>query len=241
MPRSGSTLLEYQLTKQFGATALGEHPTARRLFMDLPRITEKNLTVAQSAEHLEKDHCDYLRKEYLISIDRQGGHTHVLKRLEANELFVDKMLGNFLRLGMLAAMFPKAKVLHCARDAEATCVSCYTNLFARGLKFTYDLYGLGRAWHSYQRLMQYWQDVLPMSLYNVSYQKVVTEPDLAFREISEFLGVQTKPADASSVSDSGAINTASFYQARQPISKASLDGWKRFEPYLDPLMRGLGR
>lgn len=241
MPRSGSTLLEYQLTKQFGATALGEHPTARRLFMDLPRITEKNLTVAQCAEHLEKDHCDYLRREYLISIDRQGGHTQVLKRLEANELFVDKMLGNFLRLGMLAAMFPKAKVLHCARDAEATCVSCYTNLFARGLKFTYDLYGLGRAWHSYQRLMQYWQDVLPMSLYNVSYQKVVTEPDLAFREISEFLGVQTKPADASSVSGSGAINTASFYQARQPISKASLDGWKRFEPYLDPLMRGLGR
>ena len=149
------------------------------------------------------------------------------------------MLGNFLRLGMLATMFPQAKVLHCSREAEATCVSCYTNLFARGLKFTYDLHGLGRAWRSYQRLMEHWQQVLPISIYDVSYERVVTQPEEVFTEIAEYLD---RPAGSPTQdSNAGAINTASFYQARQPISTKSLQGWKRFESYLDPLMLGLGR
>ena len=236
MPRSGSTLLEYQLTRQFSATALGEHPTIRRLFMDLPRITGEDKTVPQCAEYITADHIDYLHKQYFMSINRLG---HKTDDSNKNGVFVDKMLGNFLRLGMLAAMFPDAKVLHCARDAEPTCVSCYTNLFARGLKFTYDLYGLGRAWQSYQRLMGHWKQVLPLSVYDVQYERVVTQPEVIFSEISEFLERPTTPVESDT--ESGAINTASFYQARQPISTKSLQGWKRFEPYLEPLQRGLGK
>ena len=239
MPRSGSTLLEYQLTRRFGATALGEHPTIRRLFMDLPRITGQNLPVAQCAQHLTEDHIDYLQKQYLLSVTQYSGNTQQSDRTAGSGLVIDKMLGNFLRLGMLATMFPQAKVLHCSRQAEATCVSCYTNLFARGLKFTYDLHGLGRAWRSYQRLMEHWQQVLPLSIYDVSYERVVTQPEEVFTEIAEYLD---RPAGSPAHdSNAGAINTASFYQARQPISTKSLQGWKRFEAYLDPLMLGLGR
>ena len=239
MPRSGSTLLEYQLTQRFGATALGEHPTIRRLFMDLPRITAQKLPVAECAQHLTAENIDYLQKQYLLSVAQHTDIARSSDRPAAGALYVDKMLGNFLRLGMIAAMFPQAKILHCSRDAEATCVSCYTNLFARGLKFTYDLYGLGRAWKSYNRLMEHWHKVLPLSIYDVSYERVVTQPEDVFAEISEFLGQSVcQPTRESSV---GAINTASFYQARQPISTKSLEGWKRFEPYLDPLMRGFGQ
>jgi len=75
MPRSGSTLLEYQLTRQFSATALGEHPTIRRLFMDLPRITGEDKTVPQCAEYITADHIDYLHKQYFMSINRLGHKT----------------------------------------------------------------------------------------------------------------------------------------------------------------------
>lgn len=239
MPRSGSTLLEYQLTRQFNAAALGEHPTARRLFMDLPRITEQKLPVAECAQHLTAEHIGYLQKQYLLSVKLHADDSEQSNQPVASALFTDKMLGNFLRLGMIAAMFPQAKILHCSRDAEATCVSCYTNLFARGLKFTYDLYGLGRAWRSYHRLMAHWHKVLPLSIYDVSYERLVTQPADVFAEISDFLG---QPASSPiQESNTGAINTASFYQARQPISTKSLEGWKRFESYLDPLMRGLDK
>ncbi len=236
MPRSGSTLLEYQLTHRFGATALGEHPTIRRLFMDLPRITGQQLPVAQCAQHLTAEHIGYLQQQYLLSVARVTGEPI---QPAGSSLYVDKMLGNFLRLGMLATMFPQAKVLHCSRAAEATCVSCYTNLFARGLKFTYDLHGLGRAWSSYQRLMEHWQQVLPLSIYDVAYEQVVTQPDQVFADISDFM--EQPVCSSKENSNSSTINTASFYQARQPISTKSIQGWKRFEPYLDPLMRGLNR
>jgi len=237
MPRSGSTLLEYQLTRQFNANALGEHPTIRRLFMDLPRITGQQLPVAECAQHLTPEHIDYLQRQYVFSITQFADVEYNSHSPAANGFVLDKMLGNFLRLGMIAAIFPKARILHCSRQAEATCVSCYTNLFARGLKFTYDLYGLGRAWHSYNRLMAHWHKVLPLSIYDVSYERVVTQPEEAFAEISDFLGQPVRPSKQES--SVGAINTASFYQARQPISKKSLEGWKRFESYLEPLKRGL--
>ena len=248
MPRSGSTLLEYQLSRQFGVRALGEHPTIRRLFMDLPYITNENRPVPHCAQYITAEHSEYMRCQYLESVTRhslrvQSAGEAINSKGETgdgnNGLVVDKMLGNFLRLGMLAAMFPEAKILHSSRDAEATCVSCYTNLFARGLKFTYDLYGLGRAWKSYQRLMDHWREVLPLSVYDVAYERLVTQPTDLFKELSEFIDCDATSQQGSS--DTGAINTASFYQARQPISSKSLQSWKRFESYLDPLKQGLGR
>jgi len=153
------------------------------------------------------------------------------------------MLGNFLRLGIIAAMFPEARILHSARNAEPTCVSCYTNLFARGLRFTYDLYGLGRAWKSYARLMDHWRQVLPLQMFDVSYEKMVTDPEGSFTEITDFLQLSQVAASESrsdAVSNAGTdIITASFFQARQPVSSSSLYSWKRFESYLEPLYRGL--
>jgi len=45
-----------------------------------------------------------------------------LPNADVNGLYVDKMLGNFLRLGVLAPMFPKAHILHSCRDPMATSV-----------------------------------------------------------------------------------------------------------------------
>ena len=243
MPRSGSTLLEYKLTQNMGACGLGEHPTIRRLFMDLPTLTGQQLAAFECAEFIGQAECNYLRREYSQSLSslRHARHqdSNSTMEIESHTFYVDKMLGNFLRLGIIAAMYPAAKILHCARGSHACCVSCYTNLFARGLRFTYDLYGLGRAWKSYERLMQHWQQVLPLQMYDVCYEEVVTDPDLVFSNIAGFLG-RNYSTDAKSAQEKRSdINTASFFQARQAISTSSLDTWKRFGAKLSPLYRGL--
>lgn len=243
MPRSGSTLLEYKLTQNKGVCGLGEHPTIRRLFLDLPTITGQQLPVSECAGFIGRAESDYMRQQYSLSLPSISSAMHrnpaSTVENESHTFYVDKMLGNFLRLGIIAAMYPDAKILHCARDPYACCVSCYTNLFARGLRFTYDLYGLGRAWRSYDRLMRHWQEVLPLQMYDVRYEEVVTDPDLVFSNLANFLGSNysndAKPAQGAK-SD---INTASFFQARQAISTASLDAWKRFDTNLAPLYQGL--
>lgn len=243
MPRSGSTLLEYKLTQNMGAHGLGEHPTIRRLFMDLPSITGQQLRSFECAPFIEQAHSDYLQQQYsqslpFVSVTKHQDAVPDTEN-ESQEYFVDKMLGNFLRLGIIAAMYPNAKILHCSRDAHACCVSCYTNLFARGLSFTYDLYGLGRAWKSYDRLMQHWRSVLPMAMYDVCYEDVVTDPELVFTKIADFLNKDYSSDIRLGEDGKSDINTASFFQARQPISTSSLDAWMRFDAKLEPLYKGL--
>ena len=244
MPRSGSSLLEHQLTARIKAYGLGEHPTIRRLFMEIPEITTQNLTPVECAEHLDVVHINGMRKQYLDSLElHRKNHLNSKNPNKTEVIYVDKMLGNFLRLGIIAAMFPEARILHSARDAEPTCVSCYTNLFARGLRFTYDLHGLGRAWKAYSRLMDHWRQVLPLQMYDVSYEKMVSDPESVFVEITDFLHLSASPTSSAAVNPAtntrSDINTASFYQARQPISSSSLKSWTRFESYLEPLYSGL--
>lgn len=59
----------------------------------------------------------YLRKIRVLSPDA--------RRL------TDKMPSNFLHLGLIATMFPKARIVHCRRDPMDTCLSCYFQNFGR--------------------------------------------------------------------------------------------------------------
>lgn len=87
--------------------------------------------------------------------------------------------------------------------------------------------------------MQHWQAVLPLQMYEVSYEKVVTHPEKIFSDIADFLDRQYS-VDAQLDKHAGPdISTASFFQARQAISTSSLDAWRRFDANLEPLYRGL--
>ena len=45
--------------------------------------------------------------------------------------FVDKTLENYLHVGAIALMFPRAVILHAVRDPVDTCLSCWRQLFAQ--------------------------------------------------------------------------------------------------------------
>ena len=241
MPRSGSTMLEQTLKQRAGITGLGEHHAMRRIISDIPEITEFKRAAPQCALDLEESHIEELRIYYLSSINRQ----HPL-RLQGETVdcltgrFVDKMLGNFVRLGVIALMFPQARVLHSARSPMATGVSCFTNIFSSGLRFTYDLYSMGRAWQSYDRLMRHWHQVLPIPIMDVHYEKMVSDTDNYFQSVLQFMDIGNNDSQLiQPENDQSIIATASFWQARQSISTKSLTSWERFEKYLDPLREGL--
>jgi len=249
MPRSGSTLLEQTLIKRAGVRGLGEHHAMRRIVADIPELTDFKRLAPECALDLQAEHVNDFRDQYLDSIVNQHS---LFSPQNSNENamtgpFVDKMLGNFVRLGIIALMFPKARILHSARDPMATAVSCYTNAFNSGLRFTYDLYSMGRAWQSYNRLMKHWHEVLPIPIMDVHYETMVSDTDNYFPTVLNFLNIaEVKSTDGSgsgdnnvSSEDQGNIATASFWQARQAISTQSVESWKRFDSHLDPLREGL--
>ena len=103
-----------------------------------------------------------------------------LDRLDATERasagrITDKMPDNYLYLGLLATLFPRAKLIHCRRDLRDVAVSCWmTQLPAESAGPTIRNTS-PRGFRQYQRLMDHWRRVLPVPLLEVDYEETVAD------------------------------------------------------------------
>src|SRR5439155_7213765 len=74
----------------------------------------------------------------------------------------DKNPFNFLWLGPLHLALPRARIVHCRRDAIDTCLSIYFTRFGTPQPFAYDRGDLVFYYNQYARLMAHWRAVLPV-------------------------------------------------------------------------------
>ena len=86
------------------------------------------------APTLDGDELTAVAEKYLHSLSAQA---------EGAVRATDKMPYNFLNLGLIALLFPKAKILHCRRDPLDSCLSAFFQNFTRGNLQTFDLRNLG--------------------------------------------------------------------------------------------------
>jgi len=155
--------------------------------------------------------------------------------------FVDKTLENYLHVGAVARMFPRAVILHAVRDPMDTCLSCYRQLFADGAETLYDLADIGAEYVVYRQVMAHWARVLPGRVIEVDHEALVTDPEARIRWlVSEVCGLPWNDACLAFHEAGGAVRTASSAQVRQPIFRTSLDRWRRYESHLGPLIAALG-
>ena len=89
----------------------------------------------------------------------------------------DKMPFNMLWLGLIALILPNARVIYCRRNPMDNALSCYFQLFSRGLRFAYDLGDVGHVYRQHERLMAHWQTHLPLSMLTVDYEALVSDPE----------------------------------------------------------------
>ena len=137
MPRSGSTLLEQILASHSQVEGTRELP-------EVPAIV-RELIVGASAEALEN------YPELLSALGRPDIEARAARYLERTAVhrplgrprFVDKLLVNFLHVGLIHLMFPRATIIDSRRHPLGCCFSCFKQFFARGLYFTYDQDDLG--------------------------------------------------------------------------------------------------
>jgi len=113
MPRSGTTLVEQILASHHDVHGAGELTFFPERIPALPRFlaTRKPFPhcVPGNLERIESFAQDYL--------DLLTAHGGAARRV------TDKMPYNFLYLGVIAALLPRARVIHCRRQAMATCWS----------------------------------------------------------------------------------------------------------------------
>lgn len=214
-PRSGTTLTEQIISSHSLVGAAGEVDFWSRLGLKLARAYDEN-----SARELAQG--------YLANLQQYS---------PASQRITDKMPGNYKYLGLLHAVLPNAKIVHCQRHPIDACLSIYFQNLTDGHDYKWDLDGLAVYYEQYQRLMAHWREVLPPgAMYELRYEDLVEDVEGESRRLMAFLGLEWEPGQMDFHKGERAVFTASTWQARQPIYKSSKERWRVYEKYLGPLM-----
>ena len=232
MPRSGTTLTEQILAAHPAVFGAGELHYFARL---RPRLFPGSDSM-QPLMHMLRN----IGKEEFLAIGE--GYLNKTSEIakQPYQRITDKMPHNFLWLGLIASLFPNAKIIHCRRDALDNGLSIYFQNFTSGHEYSFDLGNIGHEYRQYQRMMRYWHEVLPSQILELDYESTTDDPEGTARHIVAFCGLQWDDACLSPQKADRAIMTASVFQVRQPIYNTSVARWKHYEQHLGPLKAALG-
>lgn len=233
MPRSGTTLVEQIVSSHAQAQGAGELLWFNQLAHGLSDLLGTSSTFPENAIDISQVEIRRLAQAYLAELRRRGGG-------EALRIS-DKMPGNFVNLGLIAMLLPGAKIIHCQRDPLDTCLSSFTSYFTGYLPYAYNLENLGHYYCRYQDLMAHWNEVLPLPIYNLQYERLIADPITEIRKLIEFLALPWDERCLEPHLADRVVATASSVQVREPIYRKSLNRSARFEPHLEPLKQSLKR
>lgn len=232
MPRSGTTLVEQIIASHPDVFGAGELPLLR----DIVASALTRAGAGSYAELLARQDDAALATLGRDYVGRLRDYSSTSRRI------TDKMPGNFLLIGMIKLALPNARVIHCVRDPEDTCISIFKNFFARGLgalRYAYDLGEIGHYHRLYQRLMQHWHAVLPGFVYDVRYEALVADQEGETRRLLDACGLDFRPETLAFFETERPVHTASLAQVRSPISAASIGIAERYGDGLAPLRAAL--
>lgn len=231
MPRSGTTLAEQICASHpavFGAGEIAKLGAVLGLsgYAQLP-----NGKIQKSPQQLTGAEARKLTKEYLDFIRSLSP--------DASRI-VNKMPHNFLYIGMIALLWPNARIIHCTRDPIDNCISCFMNSFNDRHTYNTDFTSLGLYYREYHRLMQHWNALLPGKIYECNYETVIADQEGESRRLIDFLGLPWDDACLRFYENERSVTTHSRWQVRQPIYKSSVKRWKKYGDKIQPLIDALG-
>lgn len=219
LPRTGTTLVEAMLARHPLVRARGEMDWLPFLAFELAARKLANDPTA-----LRQVAATYL--------------AHLRQDDAPARWYIDKNPHNFRYLGLIASLFPQARIIHCTRDRRDAAVSIWSQLFAhQDVGYAYAMDDIAVFGRGHDRLMRHWRLNLEQPVFELEYERMVEQPAAMLRQLGDFLGLGADAFEDQEAVAGGAISTASVWQARQPIHRESVGRWREFEPYLPELLR----
>jgi tetratricopeptide (TPR) repeat protein len=223
MPRSGTTLVEQIISNHRNIAGGGELSFWPSRGRALDRADLAGNAVSGLAA---------LARDFRAEMDRIS---------PSAARITDKNPYNFDWVGLIRLAFPNARFIHCSRHPVDTALSIYTTLFGTRADYACNRGDLVFYYRQYQRLMRHWRDVLPAgAIFEAPYEAIVSDPDAWSRALIDFCGLDWDDACLRPEANPRVVRTASLWQARQPVYTASVERWRRYEPWLGELRDLLG-
>lgn len=226
MPRSGTTMVEQILASHPDVVAFGETLALGKVVDDFGRWSETDTPYPQGIAKCNITALNAAAERYLDDLrpDLSASHS------------TDKNLATFKRLGLVACLFPNARIVHCRRHPLDIIVSCFSQEFGHGLEWSYDLSEAADYYELYMAYMEHWHAVLPIEIFDLDYESVVADLETNARDLLRHCGLPWNEACLSFHETRRAVYTVSDTQVRQPIYKTSVGRWRRYEAHLGDLV-----
>jgi tetratricopeptide (TPR) repeat protein len=218
MPRSGTTLVE-QIISMHPQVGAGDE---LHFWNERGTMWHRSATAVNESSFIGEASADYL--DVLRAIAPRAARV------------TDKMPFNFLWAGLIHVAFPRATIIHCRRAAVDTALSIHQTHFHPAFAFPTGGEDLVAYFRDYQRLIDYWNKVLPSDRFlEVDYEELTGSPEPIIRRMIAACGLPWNDACLHPESNPRAVKTPSKWQTRQPIYRTSVARWRRYEPWLGPL------
>ena len=224
MFRSGSTLVEQLLAGHPRVAAGGEIDF-------LPRAVQTTLApFPASMSQVSPATLTQLATQYLDLLERRHPGAGVV---------VDKRPDNFLYIGLVKALFPRARIVHTVRDPLDNCLSVYFLHLDPRMAYALDLRDTAHYYGQYRRLMAHWKSLYGEDIHDVDYDRLVREPRPVVAELLEFCGLDWSEDCLTFTGRTHAVRTASVWQVRQPLYRHASGRSAHYARHLEPLRDAL--
>lgn len=233
MPRSGTSLVEQILASHPQVYGAGE-------LFDIERIANTLHKTTTGTEETYPLCINDIIVEQLNNL--ANAHLKQLQKIANDDTITrvtDKLPGNYMRLGLISLLFPKARIIHCIRHPLDTCLSCFVSQLPTAHVYSNSLSGLADHYIQYQQYMDYWRTVLDLPLYEVVYEELIENQETISRKLIEFMGLEWDDTCLRFHESKRVVHTLSTDQVRKPIYRSAIHRYKNYESHLQPLIEAL--
>lgn len=226
MFRSGSTLAEQVLASHSSITAAGE----RDFFVQF--VSNAIEPYPGLVSHLSWSQLQDVANDYIADLTTAFPEASFI---------TDKRPDNFLYLGLIKTLFPKAKIIHSTRQSLDNCLSIYFLRAGDSFSYATDLDDIAHYYKQYQRLMTHWESQFGEDIYCLNYDDLVSDPENETRDLLAFLGLPWESRCLEFHRLKNRVKTASVWQVRQPLYRTSSGRWNNYERHIAGLIERFER
>jgi tetratricopeptide (TPR) repeat protein len=225
LPRSGTTLIEQVLASHPEVHGAGEVTLVRRSFEEAAELAGRENEPLAAIAHLDAATIEELARRHeqrLFQLD--GGRARRV---------IGKLPDNYLYLGLIALLFPRAVVIHCRRDPCDVALSCWSTNF-KDVRWANHEDHIASRFEDYRRLMEHWSEVLPSTFVrlDVAYEDAVADLEGVARRLLSALVLEWDVACLEFHRTRRPVKTASQVQVRRPVYRGSVGRWKLYRDEL---------
>ena len=232
MPRSGTSLTEQILSSHPQVAGAGELSLIENMLPVISKRLHSQFSYPECLDVSSQEVIAELAEIYLA---------HVHELMQPEEIRVtDKMPVNFMHLGLIALLFPRAKIIHCKRNPLDVCLSCYFSNFSGKHDYSGDLQDLSHYYQQYERIMAHWSEVLPLQIHEVVYEDLIDRQLGKSKALINFVGLEWDEICLDFYRTENHVYTASVAQVRKPVYQTSVERWRNYDKCLQTIKKEFG-